>query len=183
MNTMIPTHLKTMSRLAVFAIVAGLLSGCIAAAVHTTTYTVKGLPRSELKPLAEAGDSAAQYELGKSYCCMGPGFDTQTATEWLCKAARQESPDAMLELGRIYSGDISRSPAPGQKLLKVVSAKRHDASAYFFLSRASGAGHPDATERMESLKKRIDADELVLASTLAKRWPDVPCEYDEVFTE
>ena len=166
---------------ALLFVMAVVLSGCVAAAVNTTTIAVKSAPRGELQPQAEAGDANAQYELGKSYCCMGPGFDTQTATEWFCKSARQGNADAMYELGRVYLGDVSRSPAPGQKLLRAISAKRNSTSAYLWLSRAAANNHTDAVAKLDNLKGSISADELAEAINLDASWPNVPCEYSDVF--
>ena len=159
------------------------VSGCVGAAINSSTYAVKSAARDELLPAAESGDAEAQYELGQSYCCMGPGFDTQTATEWLCRAAKQENAKAMVELGRIYLGDVSRTMAPGQKILRAVSAKEARAIAYVWLSRASAAGNERAGERLEGLSSRMTADDIQKAQVLAERWPDVPCEYNDVFGE
>lgn len=164
-------------------LVALFASGCVGAAVNSTTYAVKAAPRAELEPLAEAGEAEAQYELGKSYCCMGPGFDTQTATEWLCRAARQKNREAMLELGRIYLGDVSRTAAPGQKLLRAVSAKEAKPVAYVWLTRASDNGHEKAQEWLGRLTTRMTEEDLRRAEEFDKKWPDVPCEYNQVFGE
>ncbi len=158
-----------------------LLGGCVAAAVNTSALAVKGSGRAEVEPRAEAGDAVAQYELGKSYCCMGVGFDTQTATVWLCKAARQGNADAMYELGRIYTGDISRTPAPGQKIRRALSARESPAQAYRWLARAAAAGHEDARTLRDGLEPDLDAAARAQAAELEKSWRDAPCEYDEVF--
>ena len=157
------------------------LAGCVGAAMSASTYAAKAAPREELRPLAEAGDSAAQFELGKSYCCMGAGFDTQTATEWLCRAARQGNADAMYELGRIYDGDISRTMAPGQKLMQAVKAKDSPAHAYLWLSLAASVDYPAAQDRLAKVKKKIKANDGVLADRLREAWQNAPCEYNEVF--
>lgn len=157
------------------------VSGCVGAAMNASTFAVKAGPRDELQPLAEAGDSAAQYELGKSYCCMGPGFDTQIATEWLCKAAHQGNADAMYELGRIYQGDVSRTLAPGQKLIQAVNSRESRPHAYLWLSLAARADHPGARERLAKLKGKIQADDSTLAVRLMEVWRSAPCEYDRVF--
>lgn len=164
-------------------LVATFLAGCVGAAMSASTLAVRSAPREELLPLAEAGDSAAQYELGKSYCCMGLGFDTQTATEWLCKAARQGNADAMYELGRIYEGDVSRTMTPGQKLMQAVNAKESPAHAYLWLSLAASIEYPAAQDRLARLKKKIAADEGVLADRLKAAWQQAPCEYEEVFAD
>lgn len=175
------THQTKSSFCALLIVMAVVLSGCVAAAVNTTAIAVKSAPRGELQPQAEAGDANAQYELGKSYCCMGPGFDTQRATEWFCKSARQGNADAMYELGRVYLGDVSRSPTPGQKLLRAISAKRDHANAYLWLSRAAAADHPDAVAKLDELKNSINDDDLSEATNLDASWPNVPCEYSDVF--
>ena len=174
-------HIHVLRNVAVSMIVAISASGCVAAAVGSTTYAVKAAPRAELESRAENGDAEAQYELGKSYCCMGPGFDTQTATEWLCKAARQENREAMLELGRIYLGDVSRTVAPGQKLLRAVSAKEAKPVAYVWLTRASDAGNEKAQEWLSKLTTRMTEDDMRRAGEFEQRWPNVPCEYNQVF--
>lgn len=174
-------HVNELRNIAATVIVAIVASGCVGAAVNSTTYAVKAAPRAELQKRAENGDVAAQYELGKSYCCMGPGFDTQTATEWLCKAARQENREAMLELGRIYLGDVSRTAAPGQKLIRAVSAKEAKPVAYVWLTRASAAGNEKAQERLDKLTTRMTEDDMRRAAEFERRWPSVPCEYNQVF--
>ncbi len=181
MNTIRTTSKNLLAVCVLLVAAASGLSGCVAAAVNTTTIAVKSAPRDELRPQAEAGDAVAQYELGKSYCCMGPGFDTQTATEWLCKAARQENREAMLELGRIYLGDVSRSVAPGQKLLRLVSAKEAKPIAYVWLTRASANGHPKAEEWLRELASRMTDEDLRRAGEFDQEWPSIPCEYDQVF--
>ena len=169
--------------LAGILVIAFLSSGCVAAAVGSTTYAVKAAPRAELQPRAESGDADAQYELGKSYCCMGPGFDTQKATEWLCRAARQENREAMFELGRIYLGDLSRTAAPGQKLLRAVSAKKAEPIAYVWLSRASENDNEKAQEWLSKLSAGMTDEDFRKAESLDEKWPDVPCEYNQVFGE
>lgn len=157
------------------------LGGCVAAAVNTTTLAVKSSGRDDLRAAAEAGDAVAQYELGKSYCCMGVGFDTQTATRWFCRAARQENRDAMYELGRIYRGDISRTPAPGQKIRRAMSAKTSDAHAYRWLARAAAADHAEAGRLLADLERDISPADRDAAAALDLDWRAAPCEYGEVF--
>lgn len=156
-------------------------TGCVGAAMSASTLAVKSGPRDELLPLAESGDSAAQYELGKSYCCMGVGFDTQTATEWLCKAARQGNADAMFELGRIYDGDVSRTLAPGQKLMQALQAKESPVHAYMWLSLAASIDYPAAKNRLATVQKKISTGDGAIANRLKEVWQRAPCEYNEVF--
>lgn len=165
----------------IFFTVVFFLAGCVAVATNSTTLAVKSAPRDELRPLAEDGDAQAQYELGKSYCCMGPGFDTHTATEWLCKSAHQGNTGAMYELGRIYLGEISRTPAPGQKLRRAMTAKESPAHAHMWLSLAAQADHADAKEALLKLEKKINEKERARAIEMNDTWQDQLCEYDQVF--
>ena len=160
-----------------------ILSGCVAAAVNTTTYAVKANDRDALFPLAEAGDATAQYRLGESFCCLGPGFSTQTATQWLCKSAHQGNADAMYELGRIYSGDISRSVAPGQKLRAALSARESPSHALLWLSLAAEHGHTEAAGRLAGLDEDISEADRLAAANMTVTWREQSCEYDQVFAE
>ncbi len=160
---------------------AALLSGCAAAAINSGTYAVKATKRGDLRPLADAGDAQAQYELGKSWCCMGPGFDTQTATEWLCRAAMQGHDLALYELGRIYDGEVSRTPAPGQKLLRLATAKRSPAHALAFYELAAQRGNPDAAEKHRALQNHAAERDKTQAAAVAEQF-HVSCTYEEVFS-
>ena len=159
------------------------VQGCAAVAINTSTIAVKSAPRDELRPLAEAGDAQAKYELGKSYCCMGVGFSTQTATEWLCKAARQGHVDAQWELSRIYLGDVSRTPAPGQKLMKQFRAKKSQTHAYVWLNLAGASGHEKAAEKLVKLSDKMEQDKLAEAKAMAADWQNVNCEYELVYAD
>ena len=170
--------------IAIFAIgMATSVTGCVAAAVNTSTYAIKAMPRSELQPRADAGDAAAQYELGKSWCCMGPGFDTQTATEWFCKSARQGNVDAMYELGRVYLGEISRTPAPGQKLRRALTAQTSPVHAHLWLSMAAAGGHELAASRLARLSESMTDEGRAASEKLAAAWRDAPCDHRAVFGE
>jgi len=156
-------------------------SGCVAVGVGGTTLAIKGLPRAELEQLANQGNSQAQYELGLSHCCMGVGFSTQTATEWLCKAAAQEHPAAMYELGRIYLGEISRTPAPGQKLLRMAVAKESPPHAYMWFTKASALGEENATQKLSQLESEMTDQEKQKALVFLADWQKIDCLYDAIF--
>lgn len=155
--------------------------GCAGAIVNGTTLAVKSAQRDELLEPASAGDAQAQYELGNTHCCMGAGFDTQTATHWYCRAARQGHSGAMFELGRIYLGQLSRTPAPGQKLRQALAGKSSHAHAHVWLSLAADARHPNAEASLSQLKRKIDVVDLEFAQSLVKNWQLMPCEYETVF--
>ncbi|MCB1928732.1 MAG: sel1 repeat family protein [Rhodocyclaceae bacterium] len=158
------------------------LQGCAGVAISSGTYAVKASGREALLDAAEAGDAQAQYELGKSWCCMGPGFDTETATRWLCRAAAQGHGAALYELGRIYDGDVSRTPAPGQKLVRLLSAESSPAHALAFHRLAAQAGHEPAAQRLAQLdaaaSSALRAEARALAADIGSH-----CEYRQVFAD
>lgn len=162
---------------------ANLLAGCVAAGIHGTTFAVKASDRPGLQDAAEAGDAEAQTKLGISYCCRGPGFSTQTATEWLCRAAHQDYPIAQFELGRIYSGSTSRTPAPGQKLTHLALAKSNEPLSLMWFERAAAGGHEAAAKRVQKLHKKADSETKEQAALYAADWRKAPCRYDEVFAD
>lgn len=175
------THRKLAAILALGAALAA--SGCVAAGVGGATYAVKASQRGGLEAAAETGDPVAQYELGLSHCCMGPGFSTQTATEWLCRSARQGYAPAQYELGRIYAGEISRTPTPGQKLMRVATAKSDPVTSYVWFRLAADGGLGKAESRKADLEQTLTEQELDDASRLVENPAAMPCEYRAVFTD
>lgn len=164
---------------AAFSLIA-VLCGCAAAAIGGGTYAVKAAQRDDLRPSANAGNAEAQYRLGKSWCCMGPGFDTQKATEWLCRAAAQGHELALHELGRIYDGQVSRTPAPGQKLIRIAAAKRSTPHALAFYSLAANLGNPDSVSRKEEIAQKLEAAEQYRADAISSDFSS-SCTYEQVF--
>ena len=175
--------MNTLSRLLLLFFLTTTLSACVGVAINGSTMAVKSVPRAELEQLAESGNADAQYELGVSHCCMGVGFDTQLATEWLCRAADQGQRDAMYELGRIYMGEVSRTPAPIQKVLEAASAKESHAHAHYWLTRAVSLEQPDASRKLRTLENRINSGDLVIARQFSTQTDPVSCEYNSVFAQ
>ncbi len=162
------------------ALLLALLNGCAGVAISSGTYAVKSADREALQPRAEAGDAQAQYSLGMSWCCMGPGFDTQTSTQWLCRAATHGNAEALYELGRIYQGEISRTPAPGQKLVRLLTANSSPAHALAFYTLAAHAGHAEAATRQAQLEAASDEATRLSAQAIQQDFSG-QCEYDSVF--
>ncbi|MCP5144918.1 MAG: sel1 repeat family protein [Gammaproteobacteria bacterium] len=175
--------MKILLKLFALTMAAALLSGCVGVAINGSTLALKALPRAEIEKLAVKGDADAQYELGLSHCCMGVGFDTQVATQWLCKAAAQGQRDAMYELGRIYLGEVSRTPAPVQKVLRAATAKKSPAHAYYWLSHAVELEQADAARKLRKLEQTISDTEREQAADLSPDPARVACEYDVVFAK
>lgn len=173
--------MNAMLRLGLLAFITINLSACVGMAIKGSTLAVKSIGRGELEQLAEAGNADAQYQLGKSHCCTGAGFDTQLATEWLCKAASQGQRDAMYELGRIYLGELSRTPAPMQKLRQLVTSKESRVHAWYWLDKAESLAQPDAAHKLLTLDGQITDEERQQAAALTNTLASIPCEHDDVF--
>lgn len=175
--------MNTLIRLAFLVFIIINLSACVGVAINGSSLAVKSMNRGELEQLAEVGNADAQYELGLSHCCMGVGFDTQLATEWLCKAADQGQRDAMYELGRIYMGEVSRTPAPLQKVLQVATARESPAHAHYWLTRSALLEQPDAQRKLRTLENRIEGKDLQQSTAMSTEPDTVACEYDAVFID
>lgn len=176
--------LRSQNLAAALAVLATtLLPGCVAAGIGGTTYAVKASQRGDLEVAAKAGDAEAQYELGLSHCCMGPGFSTQTATEWLCESARQGYAPAQYELGRIYAGEVSRTPAPGQKVLRAVTAKSDPVASYVWFQLAADGGEERAVSRAEDALADLTKVDVMAAEASRANWREMACHYDDVFAD
>jgi len=167
------------------------LKGCI------TTATVVGAAAGSLAvqkairvqnmDSAIQGDPAAQAKVGTSYCCAGPGFSTQKATEWYCKAARQEYVPAFYALGRIYIGEVTRIPHPGLYIAAEATSKKNLAVSLMWLQLAADGGSAKARRKIKALEWNYkDAKvlfERASAEAAAKKenWRSQPCEYNKVF--
>lgn len=175
--------MRRLLQLVPIVILTAILGGCYGAAIGGGTYAVKASKRSELLPAAKAGDAEAQYQLGVSWCCMGPGFDTQTATEWLCRAAANRHALAQYELGRIYAGDVSRTPAPGQKLVKLATARESPVHAAYWFSLAAEQGIESAVDKRDELLEKLQPEQTRQLQIWSKDMATIPCEYNAVWTD
>ncbi|MBI1326683.1 MAG: hypothetical protein GC136_03470 [Alphaproteobacteria bacterium] len=117
---------------------------------------------------ARAGDSEAQYQLGKSLCCgKRPLHNSYDALKWFCSAARQGQRDAILEVGRMYEKEYQRE---GSQMPK------DDALAYAYYSKAAERDSEAAASMLSSLHWRISERDLKQAKEYIQKWPDIPCE-------
>jgi TPR repeat protein len=114
------------------------------------------------RPLAEQGDSNAQYSLGLLYY-RGEGVltDLAAAANWYRKAADQGDPDAQLNLGLMY--------ARGQ------GVRQSDLEAYKWFTLAfrtydAGENRDTAFRNRENLAGVMTKDQIAKAERLAERW-------------
>ena len=92
-----------------------------------------------LKPLAEAGNADAEYDLGTMYSDgHGVPRDPRQAEAWWEKAANQGQPDAQFSLGFLLlngagEGDnaVAANPSAGLPWLEKAAAQGHPSAEYF----------------------------------------------------
>lgn len=179
-------------RLAILcALAAPTLGGCIVPAVIGASSTLKDQAVIVWnEDAAEAGDPAAQYELGVAHCCAVSGSsllgdqDNQKATHWLCKAAARNYSDAEYELGRIYSGDLSRgTDLPGRLFAMAREHPKNNALALMWFDLAAAHGSKDAPEKAGDLKKSMTPAEVAAASADQQNPRARPCEWNDVYPD
>ncbi len=98
---------------------------------------ISGRAETLLEEAAEAGDSAAQTDLGRAYLTGSPlSRDPEAGLRWLEAAISQGNSSAMTALGYAYwNGDgVPQDRAKAEELL----------------GRAAELGHPSAKRFMES---------------------------------
>jgi len=99
-----------------------------------------------MRPLAEAGDAEAQYNIGWMYLNgYGLRINDNLALQWWEKASAQGSSDASLSIGMLYSlgeGNVAKD------LNKAID--------YYLL--AAGGGQEDAITILQSMMLRNDPD-------------------------
>jgi cell division septation protein DedD len=147
---------------------------------------------SEWRPLAQAGDADAQFNMGQAYK-LGRGVqpDLAIATDWYRKAAAQGHQRAEDNLGLLMfqQGDrasampyLQRASARGEPRAQYIVgtalfngdlATKDWVRAYALMTRASAAGLPQATTSLQQMDKFIPEDQrkqgLALASNMAQQ--------------
>lgn len=174
---------KNIRVLPLLALALTLLNGCIDVAILGGTYAVRSSDRDELQTKAEAGDVEAQYQLGKQWCCFGPGFDTQIATVWLCRAAKSGHMEARYQLGRIYNGEVFRIPAAGPKMMGLVFGAESLVDSYLWHSLAAAEGHEDAMKSLADLDEDLQPGDREMIENMKNNLATTRCEHREVFPD
>jgi TPR repeat protein len=168
--------LNTCRNLMLLGMAAG-LSGCVGVAVRGVTSATDLAQRSSHMKAAEAGDPAAQLAVARSYCCGSRGVhDTQTATEWACRAAAQDYGPAQAMLGDLYAGRLSGG---GGLIGRAVSAARtqptRPVEAAVWYQQALRNGVQEAQEPLDQLSSSFDEDQRQALRVGAAQWSGMPC--------
>ncbi|HEX8064817.1 MAG TPA: tetratricopeptide repeat protein, partial [Allosphingosinicella sp.] len=133
---------------------------------------------AQWRPLAEAGNADAQFNLGQAYK-LGRGVpaDAATAQSWYQKAARQSHEQAQVNVGLLlYNGGRRQEALPwirkavelgdpraqyilGTELFNGDLVAKDWPRAYALMLRAADGGVPPAADNLKSMEQFIPADQ------------------------
>lgn len=143
---------------------------------------------SEWRPLAEAGNADAQFNLGQAYR-LGRGVpaDPRLAEQWFERAARQRHEQAGTNLGLLlFQNGRAREAMPwiqaaanrgdpraqyvfGTALFNGDIVRRDVPRAYAMMSRAAQQGFPQAAEQLRQMDGLIPAEDRARGLALAQQ--------------
>ncbi len=116
---------------------------------------------AELKPLAEAGDAASQFDVGAMYDNgLGVPEDRAEAARWYLRAARQGDQTAMFNLGVMYEDGVGVGKDPVQ--------------AYVYYSLCVEQGPPYAARNRDKVKATLTADQVARGDSLISAYAPAP---------
>jgi cell division septation protein DedD len=146
---------------------------------------------AQWRPLAEAGNADAQFNLGQAYK-LGRGVPANAATaqSWYQKAARQGHEQAQVNVGLLlYNGGRKQEALPwirkavelgdpraqyilGTELFNGDLVAKDWPRAYALMLRAADGGVPPAADNLKSMERFIPADQrrqgVALAQTMGR---------------
>ncbi|MEA3001231.1 MAG: uncharacterized protein QOH81_19 [Sphingomonadales bacterium] len=168
------SYLVAASAVAAFALTASAAQADVKTGVDAWQRGDFAAAVAEWRPLADRGDSDAQYNLGQAYK-MGRGVpaDLRIAQTWYEKAAQQGHPQAAANLGLILfqNGDKQRA-IPWLKMAADADDPRAEyvlgtalfngdvagkdwPRAYALMSRAAAQGFPPAAANLQSMDQYV----------------------------
>jgi hypothetical protein len=179
-----PTWLRT----TVLLLTALPLSGCVGLALQGARAAKDAGERSADFDKARAGDAKAEYDVGMSWCCTidgigAPIYDNEKATEWLCKAARQDYGPAQFALARIYSGRMRKGGLKKMILSSIAPGPKDLVSALMWAKLAKGHEINGAADLQAEIEKTATSVERTEAARLGSGWRSAPCTWREVFAQ
>jgi TPR repeat protein len=143
---------------------------------------------AQWRPLAEAGNADAQFNLGQAYK-LGRGVPANAATahSWYQKAARQGHEQAQVNVGLLlYNGGRRQEALPwirkavelgdpraqyilGTELFNGDLVAKDWPRAYALMLRAADGGVPPAADNLKAMERHIPADQRRQGVVLAQR--------------
>jgi tetratricopeptide (TPR) repeat protein len=181
-------HFSGRPLLAACAATALLILGAQAGAGAAPTDVKAGIDRwtrgdyagavAQWRPLAEAGNADAQFNLGQAYK-LGRGVPANAATaqSWYQKAARQGHQQAQVNVGLLmYNGGRRQEALPwirkavelgdpraqyilGTELFNGDLVAKDWPRAYALMLRAADGGVPPAADNLKAMERHIPADQ------------------------
>jgi len=116
---------------------------------------------AELKPLAEAGDALAQFDVGAMYDNgLGVAADQVEAARWFKRAALQGDQSAMFNLGVMYEDGVG--------------VGRDPVLAYVYFSLSVSEGPLYASRNRDKVKAGLTVDEVARGDELVRNFKPVP---------
>jgi len=151
---------------ALFLLAMGLsLSGCLMNWYHPF---ISEHTRATKKAAADAGDPAALYAMGDSYCCGPKGgyYDTEKAMAYWCRAAKMGHGPSMLALGKLYEDSYRMIDN---------TIPKNDLKAYMWYSAAAQSGVSEAAELVRSQEQVMTPANLAKAKAMVPHWRETRC--------
>ncbi len=143
---------------------------------------------AQWRPLAEAGNADAQFNLGQAYKLgRGVAANSATAHSWYQKAARQGHEQAQVNVGLLlYNGGRRQEALPwirkavelgdpraqyilGTELFNGDLVAKDWPRAYALMLRAADGGVPPAADNLKAMERHIPADQRRQGVLLAQR--------------
>lgn len=127
-------------------------------AMHAGDYATA---MTELRPLAEAGDAASQFDVGALYDNgLGVAADQVEAARWYQRSARQGDQTAMFNLGVMYEEGVG----VGKDLVQ----------AYVYYALAVVQGPPYAARNRDKVKAQLTPDQLARGDEMVANFKPLP---------
>jgi len=146
-----------------------ILSLLVATSLFACTTNQTG-SKPELEQRASAGDTDAQYRLGRKYANSAFPQDPE-AIYWLCRAAKDGYVPAQLELALLYEEDAKAGIVTATESGRLSNRS----SAYFWYTAAASQGSEQAFLSRQELAARMDEGEVQEVKRRATRWQQSVC--------
>ena len=182
-------HLAAVSAAAALAFGAGAALADVKAGIQAWQSGDYAGAVRQWRPLAEAGDVDAQFNIGQAYK-LGRGVPTDfdVALGWFQKAASKGHGQAQVNVGLLlYNGGKKKEALPWLKKAAEMDDPRAQyilgtemfngeivgkdwATAYALMTRAASQGLPPAAQNLEAMEKIVPLAQRKQGISLAQKW-------------
>ena len=157
-----------------------ILSACVGTTIESAQMANDKVTRDKYMESALQGDADAQYMVGLSFCCaprsdVDAFYNNRKATEFLCKAARQNHARSAFQIGNFHSGDRIDGIRWVRRAANLIrgDSLENPIIAYYWYPQAKLNGAEEAIEHLQLLEKQ-DISQFADPRT-------TPCTVDEVY--